>query len=170
MARIRNRLQIVIHWWMFGYLPTQRRLVHYQQAHSPLCPLCNNCNETDLHFLTCGGSESWNDSLLSPLKLLCHKQQACNALTSQLISNTRRFLDGQPTDLTIQSNIGWSALFTGLFNRQWIELQQTYSTPQYSSHMTTQLIKLFLTAVATRWKDCNAHLHKPETNLSETHK
>ena len=158
----------IVRRWMFGYLPTQRRLVRYRQAHSPLCPLCNNFDETDIHFLTCGGSASWNDILLSPLELLCHKQQACNALTNQLISNTKRFLDNQPTDLAIQSSIGWSAIFTGLFDQQWITLQQTNSPSQTSSQLITKLIKLFLSAVATRWKDRNARLHKPEKKLQET--
>ena len=77
----------IIRRWMFGYLPTQRRLVHYKQSSSSLCPTCQQHDETDIHFLVCGGSESWQTYIISPLKHL-FDQHCCRVLhhrTTQVI-------------------------------------------------------------------------------------
>ena len=155
--------QRIIRRWIFRYLPTQRRLARYKQSKSSLCPMCNTTEETDLHFLTCGGSNAWQTILLSPLEHLLHKHQANNHFASLLLANTKSFLADRAVTQQLQSDIGWQACFMGLFDQRWIELHNQTSKLQNGSTLITKTIKIFLSAVVTKWKDRCSYLHRTTT-------
>ena len=149
--------------WMFGYLPTQRRLARYNQSHSSLCPTCQRETETDLHFLTCGGSTSWKESLFDPLERLCQTSHTHQHFDTTFFTSIRMFLDGRIPPSSVQSDLGWKAAFSGLLAIEWT----TTSNTQNGSHFLTKLIKLLLSAVTHRWKERCTRLHKPTTDSSE---
>ena len=153
----------IIRRWMFGYLPTQYRLARYKQSNSSLCPVCKQHDETDVHFLICGGSKSWHDNFFNPLERLCQTSTNNQQLANTFRTGTRMFLDGRTPPYSVQSDIGWTAAFSGLLTSEWIT---TYEI-QNGSHFLTKLVKLLLSAVITRWKErCNL-LHKPGKDTNE---
>ena len=143
---------------MFGYLPTRRRLVKYKHSPSPLCPVCNLHDETDLHFLTCGGSASWNQTLFSPFEHLCHTSQINRTFEATFLTSTKMFLNGRIPPVSVQSEIGWIATFLGLLVKDWLP---------NGTNFLTKLIKIILTAVSARWKERCAILHRPKQDNSE---
>ena len=154
--------------WIFGYLPTQRRLARYKQSPSALCPTCRQHDETDMHFLTCGGSTSWQTYLFEPMKQLFHKLGIHSTLDSYIASRLRSFLDHGPIDDSLQLEIGWNAIFTGLFNNSWIEYINQHTNPPTGSALVTKLIRLILTAVAERWNIRCHQLHQTQQPIPET--
>ena len=158
--------QRILRRWMFGYLPTQRRLARYKLTSSPLCPICNQHNETDEHFLTCGGSASWQTHLFSPFEHLSHIQNLPTTLQLHVTAHLTNYLDHhQPSD-SPQSDLGWFAAFTGLFSITWIELFNQY-VPNGSA-LLAKLIKIVLLAVTDRWKARCHTLHQSRTKTPET--
>ena len=143
------------------------RSARYKQSQSALCPMCNTIKETNLHFLTCGGSNFWKPILLSPMEHLLHTQQAHDHFASLLLANTKSFLNGRAVTQQLQSDIGWQACFMGLFDQRWIELQNQTSNLQNGSTLITKTIKIFLSAVVTKWKDRCSYLHRT-TNTATT--
>jgi len=57
--------------------------------------------ETDLHFLLCGVSESWDEVLFQPLAKLLHNYKATQWVEIGIQTNLKRFLNQQPLYLPI---------------------------------------------------------------------
>ena len=134
--------------WIFGYLPTQRRLAKYNNCQSATCPQCQQQDETDLHFLICGGSESWQDCLIQPIQRICHQHKPHPVFESLLVTQVQRFLNGEPNETTPQSELGWQAAFAGFLSQDWIPLTRNTQ----GSTTLTKIIKIILSAIAVRWK------------------
>ena len=132
-----NGTQRIIRRWMYGYLPTQHRLARYKISPTDHCPVCNRCEETDLHFLTCGGSTSWNDSLFSRLEHLCYKHKVHSAFEQHITSHLRQYLNSGTPPVSVQTDIGWHAAFSGLFAHQWIQWANTLQHPSNRSFLIT---------------------------------
>ena len=153
--------------WIFGYLPTQTRLSRYNYSSSNLCPICKQSDETDSHFLICGGSTSWQETLFEPLKLMCHKQHAPSTFESHLLTQLKAFLDGTTPDDSVQSTLGWTAIFYGLFAQQWITIINQHHQLTNGSSLITKTIKIILSSVAARWNERCRILHKEQLQSSE---
>ena len=160
-------IQRIIRRWMYGYLPTQRRLARYKISPSDLCPICNRCVETDLHFLTCGGSPSWNESLFNRLEHLCHKHNVHTSFHHKLVSDLRQYLDSNTPPASLQSDIGWYATFSGLFAQHWIQWANTLHHTSNGSFLITQIINIILLAFSDRWKDRCHQLHQTQHKMPE---
>ena len=157
--------------WLFGYLPTQRRLARYQLSNSDRCPVCKQHTETDAHFLTCGGSESWKDNLFDPLLRLFHKHHTHHTFESEIISQMRQCLNQQLPSPSVQSTVGWKAMFTGILHHEWITQYNSSSTSSPStngSFVITKIIRIILSAVVTRWKARCLALHQNNNTNTET--
>ena len=73
------------------------------------------------------------------------------------------FLDGQTPPYSVQSDLRWTAAFSGLLTIKWIN---NYDIPN-GSHFLTKLVKLLLSAVTTRWKERSNLLHKPRNDTNK---
>ena len=158
--------------WLYGFLPTQRRLHRYGDCPSPTCPKCLQSNETDHHFLICGGVNDWSKTLFDPLEKLCRKLQAthwvettitlnlihCICHSAPVASNTWI----EPAFLS-QSRIGWANAFYGIFSTDWITFQNK-GPIQNGSKLITRIIHTVFTAIIERWNTRNTLLHKPAPN------
>ena len=153
---------------MFGYLPTQRRLARYKQSPSAICPTCCQHDETDVHFLICGGSTTWQLYLFEPMERLFHKLGIHPTLESYITSQLRSFLDHGTINNSLQLEISWNAAFTGLFSTRWIEYINQHTNPPIGSTTVTKLIRLILTAVAERWNNRCHQLHQKQQPIPET--
>ena len=166
--------QRTIRRWIYGFLPTQKRLFRYMTCPSPLCPRCRRTTETDNHLLKCGGDTDWHDHLFTPLERLCHKHTISPWIETHLTKNLRNYLNSQPpltdTNNIDQHLIGWSAAFYGIFSTQWITLQNNYnpSRPNGSSVLTS-IIKLIFRAIIQRWHHRNQTLHSNSHTTPELH-
>ena len=164
--------QRIIRRWIFGFLPTQRRLARYQIRPSPACPICKQHAETDIHFLICGGSQSWKESLFSPIEHICWKYNLHHSQERILTSSLSSFLNGHTPSTSIQTQLGWFATFYGIFSHAWV--YSIHDDPSTGSTVLTSIIKTILAAVSTRWKmRCNK-LHqtqhtKPELRVRLEH-
>ena len=154
--------------WLFGYLPTQRRLARYKHSSTDACPICQQHPETDEHFLTCGGSANWQDFLFEPLARLFSKYQTHRHFETTLTTQLKLFLNNNMSELSIQSDIGWKALFTGLFHKHWITLHNQHSTQPNGSMIITKIIRIVLSAVIQRWKARCLALHQTTPGNIET--
>lgn len=162
---------------IYGFLPTQRRLFRNNTTPSPYCPHCHVEEETDLHFLKCGGASTWSDNLFKPLEALFHKYKATHWIQQSIRGNLQRFLDGNnpriydpwiQTPTTSQTNISWHFCFLGMFSKTWIHKQDRTTTHKTGSRLITKIARLLLTATIDRWNQrCNA-LHKTTNNSNET--
>ena len=162
--------QRILRRWIYGFLPTQRRLHRMGAGNSPLCPRCQQQVETDHHFLICGGPTSWTTDLLSPMELLFHKHHTAKWLESAVRGNIHRFLNSQPPitvhpqnqpAMNSQTTIGWGSIFYGIFSNSWIISHDRHSQ-QTSRGLTivSKLIKIIFQAVINRWNNRNHQLHK----------
>ena len=160
--------QRIIRRWMYGYLPTQRRLHRYNPHISNLCPLCRTQIETDHHFLICGGSDTWEDTLFVPIETLCRKYKQ-RIFCSHFLDNTRSFIRGLPTNPALkQSSLGWTTIFYGLLHTEWETIhQQTSSIDDSLLDFLTQLVSIILKAIVDRWKLRNQTLHHTEADTPE---
>ena len=150
--------------WLFGYLPTQRRLHRYKLSPSDLCPICQLHPETDTHFLTCGGSVSWQIQLFDPLEQFFHKSQIPQTFGTALVQQMHRYLNRQPPGLTVQSTIGTKAMFNGLFHQDWIALYNRQSTYPLGHVIISKIIRIILSAIVQRWRSRCLTLHQKNDN------
>ena len=171
--------QRILRRWIYGFLPTQKRLHRYGACPSPLCPQCKHQIETDVHFLNCGGSNTWNEDLFEPLELLFHKLRATHWIQQTLTTNLRHYLDcGTPVSpnqwiqpaVDTQTQIGWHLPFYGLLSKKWIEYQNR-SCPNHKngSKLIAAINKLIFTALIRRWTRRNTTLHDPMAPHTENH-
>ena len=157
--------QRIIRRWIFGFLPTHQRLARYKLRPSPACPICQQHDETDIHFLVCGGSQSWNESLFSPIEQLCWKYTLHHSQERTLISSLRSFLNGLSPSTSIQTQLGWFATFYGIFSRAWVH--SIHSDPDIGSTILTSIIKTILSAITIRWKTRCNKLHQSQDTKPE---
>ena len=171
--------QRIIRRWIYGFLPTQLRLHRYKSATSPTCPLCQSHPETDNHFLTCGGADSWQDTLFLPLEKICRKHHATHwvehTITTNLIHTLQRTTPRtqnpwiQPAFDT-QQQLGWSNALYGIFGKAWIR-KQNESRPHNPNGSTfiTAVIKTIFVAIVGRWNERNQYLHRKQQHCDEIH-
>ena len=162
--------QRILRRWIYGFLPTQRRLYRMGSCTSPLCPICQQTVETDHHFLTCGGSSSWNDDLLKPLEQLLHKSHTGQWIELAIRKNLTRFLNHQPPHtihpwiqpaIDSQSALGWNAVFYGICSTKWIDFHNRSNTRATTGlTLIARLIKLVFQAILSRWNIRNNKLHQ----------
>ena len=154
--------------WLYGFLPTQRRLHRYGDCPSPTCPKCQQSNETDHHFLTCGGVNDWSATLFDPLEQLCRKLQASHWVETTITLNLIHCICNSPPTATnawiepafsSQSRIGWINAFYGIFSTDWITFQNK-GPVQNGSKLVTRIIHLIFTAIIECWNHRNTLLHK----------
>ena len=171
--------QRILRRWIYGFLPTQRRLHRNGLSTSPRCPVCQTHIETDHHFLTCGTAASWADSLLIPMQKLFHKYNTGHWVANALYNNITRYLNKETPDPTnawiapavqAQSDIGWQTIFYGMISTKWLDYQNRCQPHNpNANHFLSKLIKLILTATINRWNNRNNKLHSGQPSLSETH-
>ena len=159
--------QRIIRRWMFGYLPTQRRLTRYKQSSSPLCPICHLHDETDEHFLTCGGSSSWKSTLFTPLEQLSHKHQLPSVLESYIRQQFQLVLDNPRHLMQPQADLPGLAIFSGIFHLEWITFLKVH-LPSRGPSLLTKVIRIIFHAVASRWTTRSTTLHSQHKQTPET--
>ena len=169
-----QRHQQTIRKWVFGFLPTQRRLHRYSECPSPLCPKCKTTPETDYHFLTCGGADSWSEYLFQPLEALQRQHNITHWVYHTIYNNLRRFLNQTPPQCLNnwiadayehQTNIGWNACFYGALSPAWSQSQhRAQPTRHAGDRICTKIVSLLFKAVIRRWQDRNSQLHKTSPN------
>ena len=169
--------QRTIRKWIFGFLPTQRRLHRYSECPSPLCPKCKTTTETDYHFLTCGGAGSWTETLFQPLEALARRHNLTPWVHHTISINLKNFLNQMnphcPTAWILtaynqQSTIGWEACFYGITSTEWAKSHdRAQPTCHSGNRICTKIISLIFHAIIKRWHDRNSHLHQ-STHSNET--
>ena len=169
--------QRILRRWIYGFLPTQKRLHRYGTCPSPLCPHCKQQTETNVHFLNCGGSNTWNDDLFEPLELLFHKLKATHWVQQTLTTNLRHYLDrGTPVSFNrwiqpavdTQTQLGWHLPFYGQLSTKWIDYQNSSCpTNKNGSKLITNINKLLFTALIRRWNRRNTTLHDSAAPTTE---
>ena len=175
--KLSSSQQRIIRKWVFGFLPTQRRLHRYSDCSSPLCPKCRLSPETDHHFLTCGGATSWSEHLFQPLKRLHRRQQITPWVFQTITSNLKNYINQTPPSCPnqwiapaydSQTTIGWSSCFYGLFSPTWAR-QHNLSKPTRpnGASVLTQIVTIIFQALVHRWHERNAQLHN-NTEQDET--
>ena len=166
--------QRIIRRWLYGFLPTQRRLHRTNTSTNSLCPICNHSEETDLHFLLCQGAESWEESLFQPLSTILRKHPATHWVDNALLINLRRFLNQQhprsPSEwiqpaVNSQSILGWELSFRGLFSKSWIHKQN--QAAHHGSRLLVKIITCILHSIVTRWHTRNHCLHRKSPDHHE---
>lgn len=170
--------QRILRRWLYGFLPTQRRLHRNGTSPDDLCPRCSQVPETDAHFLQCQGALSWSQYLFHPLEALCLKMKVTHWFEHAITLNLIRYLDNRPplyphptvtTCVTNQHHIGWVNCFFGLFSNQWISAQNRVHDNGFKC--LKSIIHLLLNAVLQRWNERNSLLHQTSSNTeTETHK
>lgn len=176
-----NSQQRIFRRWMYGFLPTQKRLHRYGNSPDDLCPVCHGHVETDLHFIHCGCAESWTKSLFEPLRHICNKLKATHWVETSIHQNLTQYLNTQDPiypDPWIrmatlsQTEIGWKNCFYGFYSKQWIANQNAANPNHSGSRLLVKIIRVTMEAVVTRWHARNDQLHQstqPDTP-SETRK
>ena len=175
--KLSSSQQRIIRKWVFGFLPTQRRLHRYSDCSSPLCPKCRLSPETDHHFLTCGGATSWSEHLFQPLERLHRRQQITPWVFQTITSNLKNYINQTPPSCPnqwiapaydSQTTIGWSSCFYGLFSPTWAR-QHNLSKPTRpnGASVLTQIVTIIFQALVHRWHERNAQLHN-NTEQDET--
>jgi len=159
--------QRILRRWIYGFLPTQRRLYRHNTSTNDLCPVCTTSEETDTHFLLCQGAGSWEDYLFQPLATMLHKHPATHWVDNAILTNLRRFLNQKPprvphpwiqSPMDAQSVLGWENCFRGLFSTTWISKQN--QSASHGSRLVTKIIKCIFHAVVQRWNTRNHQLHQ----------
>ena len=154
--------------WIYGFLPTQRRLHRAGVCPSPLCPTCRQHTETDVHFLTCGGAISWKEYLLDPLDKLFTQQKAGQWIESGLRNNIKNFMNQQAPSTThpwiqpavdSQTELGWQSLFSGILSNSWVSYQNQCHPSKNGSSLICKMIKLIFKSIIQRWSNRNTILH-----------
>ena len=123
----------------------------------------------DHHFLICGGSDAWEESLFKPIASLC-KTVGNPILHSHFANNTRLFLRSLPTNPDLQqTSLGWESIFCGLLSTEWEIIHQQRSIQTNTcTNLITKLITILLQAIVARWKARNQALHHNQDNTPET--
>ena len=98
---------------------------------------------------------------------MCHKQHAPSTFESHLLTQLKAFLDGTTPDDSVQSTLGWTAIFYGLFAQQWITIINQHHQLTNGSSLITKTIKIILSSVAARWNERCRILHKEQLQSSE---
>ena len=157
----------IIRRWIFGYLPTQQRLARHQQCASPLCPICKQTPETDEHFLICGGRDSWTISLFDPLERLFHKHNVPHAMTKVLLSLLQQYIRGLPIVNTLQPEVRFFSVFSGIFPIAWIDTYNQSTNSTLGSSTLVRIIKVIFSAVTTRWRTRCHSVHHHQQQIPE---
>ena len=169
--------QRIIRRWIYGFLPTQKRLHRYKACTSPTCPMCESQVETDHHFLLCGGVTSWSDNLFSPLERTCRKHDATHWVENTITTNLIKHIENRApiahnqwiqAAFESQTQIGWNNTMYGIFSTAWIT-HQNDSRPHHpnGSTLLTAIIKTIFSAIIARWEVRNQQLHRQQSSTTE---
>lgn len=163
--------------WMYGFIPTQRRLHRQGTCPSPMCPVCKTHVETDEHFISCGGTTPWETSFFQPMALLHRKHDVTHWVETGLVRNFKRYIQNQsPVQMDpwineaihSQTEIGWDGCFSGLYSKQWIDKHNQATKSQTGSAFLSKQIQLTMTAIIDRWHNrCNTLHQTSDSSDSE---